>query len=122
MPDLLLEQFPAPRDLHRIVTLLAGNATQEQAALQLITTGDPAVSKLFGQVSLYQDGAFRSFLLEPSRIRLGQLPPRERFNFWASRYFIGIPIILTVIAFLLARFVDALLELRAKKRLTVAAS
>jgi cellulose synthase (UDP-forming) len=121
-PDLLLEQLPTPQDSHRIVTVLAGNAAQEQAALQLITAGDPAVSKLFGEVSLYQDGAFRSFLLKPSRARLGQLPPHERFNFWASRYFIGIPVILTIIAVLLAAIVDTLLERRAKGRLAVASS
>jgi cellulose synthase (UDP-forming) len=121
-PDLLLEQFPTPQNSHRIVTFVAGNAAQEQAALQLITTGDSAVSKLFGEVSLYQDGAFRSFLLEPSRARLGHLPPHERFNFWASRYFVGIPIILTVLALLVAGIIDTLLERRAKERLTVASS
>ncbi|HYO82462.1 MAG TPA: UDP-forming cellulose synthase catalytic subunit [Bryobacteraceae bacterium] len=74
-------------------------------------------SRLYGTVSLFTGGAFRSFTINPDRYQTGSLDPWSAMQYWARRYYWLSPLAIFACLWLMTSFCHKWLERRAAMRL-----
>ncbi|HUE01762.1 MAG TPA: UDP-forming cellulose synthase catalytic subunit [Bryobacteraceae bacterium] len=117
LPDVVLQELASPADPQRVVTLIQTAVKPERSPLRTIFEGGAGVSRIFGDVSIYQNGRFHSFQIRPPSYYLGHLAWHDHFDFWVGRYFLIIPGVLLIFALIFAVAFDAWLVRRTKWRL-----
>jgi cellulose synthase (UDP-forming) len=120
VPDALIEeiQSPASPDRSFVLITLKQNSSAEAFAGAFL---DRSQSRdMSGSVSLLRNAKFESYLIDGNTYHVGDISPFALMRIYLTQYFLLLLLLVTLLSFVLARWVHGWLTLAARERLKLA--
>jgi len=117
--DLVVEDFVSPlRPDRSVVAIVPQGDTSSNAIAAMFT---PALDKgpIYGGVSIARNGRFQSFLVGDFAYHFGHPDAYQQANIFLAEHYLFIPLVVVLIAFLIAAWLYVSTERVAARRLTV---
>lgn len=117
--DGIVQGFVSPVHPDRSVVAVTGFPGRRLSALADDWASAANASKMYGTVSLFTGGEFRSFDLYQGEYVIGTLDPWPALQYWGRRFYWLSPILILACIWFLTLFWDRRLEMRAANRLAL---
>jgi cellulose synthase (UDP-forming) len=120
VPDALIEEIRSPASPDRSFVLVALKQNSSADAFAGVLLDRSQSRDISGSVSLLRNSKFESYSMDGTTYHIGKISPFALMRIYLTQYFLLLLLLVTLLSFVVARWVHAWLTLAARERLKLA--